>query len=87
MCGADGIVKLTDCKLSSAFLHEATPLNLRRTAIDNLSGFQGEGSCFIIPSGVIFTSTEVHQAPAEGIAAGAAAYTIRSPVASRWFSS
>ena len=22
MCGVDGIVKLTDCKLSSAFLHE-----------------------------------------------------------------
>ena len=36
MCGVDGIVKLTDCKLSSAFLHEAKPLNLRRAAIDNL---------------------------------------------------
>ena len=28
----DGIVKLTDYRLFSAFLHEAKPLKLRRTA-------------------------------------------------------
>ena len=87
MCGVDGIVKLTDCKLSSAFLHETKPLKLRRTAIDNLSGFQGESSYLTIPSRVLFTSAGVHQVPAEETAAGGSAYTFRSPAASRWFSS
>ena len=34
-----GIVKLTDCRLFLAFLHEAKPLKLRRAAIDNLPKF------------------------------------------------
>ena len=72
MYGVDGIVKLTDCRLSSAFLHETKPLNLRRAAIDNFSRFQGECSCLTIPSRVLFTSAGVHQAPAEATAAGGA---------------
>ena len=36
----EGIVKVTDCRLFSAFLHEAKPLSLRRAAIDNLPGFR-----------------------------------------------
>ena len=35
-----GIVKLTDCRLFWAFLHEAKPLNLHRAAIDNLPKFR-----------------------------------------------
>ena len=35
-----GIVKVTDCRLFSAFLHEAKPFKLRRAAIDNLPGFR-----------------------------------------------
>ena len=38
----DGIVKLTDCRLFSAFPHEAKPLKLRSAAIDNLPGFRSE---------------------------------------------
>ena len=38
----EGIVKLTDCRLFSAFLHEAKPLKLRRAAIDNLPRFRSE---------------------------------------------
>ena len=72
MYGVDGIVKLTDCRLSSAFLHEAKPLKLRRAAIDNLPGFQGESSYLTMPSRVLFTSAGVHQAPAEATAAGGA---------------
>ena len=72
MYGVDGIVKLTDCRLSSAFLHEAKPLNLRRAAIDNLPGFQGESSYLTMPSRVVSTSAGVHQAPAEVTAAGGA---------------
>ena len=37
-----GIVKLTDCRLFSAFLHEAKPLKLRRAAIENLPRFWSE---------------------------------------------
>ena len=37
-----GVVKLTDCRLFSAFLHEAKPLKLRRAAIDNLPRFRSE---------------------------------------------
>ena len=37
-----GIVKLTDCGLISAFLHEAKPLKLRRAAIDNSPRFRSE---------------------------------------------
>ena len=36
----EGIVKITDRRLSSAFLHEAKPLKLRKAAIDNLPGFR-----------------------------------------------
>ena len=36
----EGIVKLTDCKLFSAFLYEAKPLKLLRAAFNNLSGFR-----------------------------------------------
>ena len=39
---AIGIVTLTDCRLFSAFLHEATPFKLRKTAIDNLPRFLNE---------------------------------------------
>ena len=35
-----GIVKLTGCRLFSAFLHEANPLKLLRAAIDNLPRFR-----------------------------------------------
>ena len=38
----EGIVKLTDCGLFSAFPHEAKPLKLRKAASDNLPGFRGE---------------------------------------------
>ena len=34
-----GIVKLTDCRLFSAFLHEAKPLKLLRAAFDNFQDF------------------------------------------------
>ena len=37
-----GIVKLTDCRLFSAFFHEAKPLKLRKAAIDNLPRFWSE---------------------------------------------
>ena len=37
-----GTVKLTDCRLFSAFLHEAKPLKLRKAAIDNLPRFRSE---------------------------------------------
>ena len=37
-----GIVKLTDCRLFSAFLHEVKPLKLCREAIDNLPRFRSE---------------------------------------------
>ena len=37
-----GTVKLTDCRLFSAFLHEAKPLKLRKVAIDNLPRFRSE---------------------------------------------
>ena len=40
-----GIVKSIDCRLFSAFLHEAKPLTLRRTAIDNLPGFRVNPVC------------------------------------------
>ena len=36
----EGIVKVTDCRLISAFLHEANLLKLRRAAIDNLPRFR-----------------------------------------------
>ena len=39
-----GIVKLTDCRLFSAFFHEAKPLKLRKAAIDNLPRFWSESS-------------------------------------------
>ena len=39
---ADGIVKLTDYRLFSAFLHETKPLKLRKVAIDNLRRFRSE---------------------------------------------
>ena len=35
----EGIVKLTDCRLFSAFLHEAKPLKLLRAAFDNFQDF------------------------------------------------
>ena len=38
----EGIVKLTGCRLISAFLYEAKPLKLSKTAIDNLPIFRGE---------------------------------------------
>ena len=38
----NGIVKLTDCKLFSAFLHEAKLLKLCGAAIDNFPGFRSE---------------------------------------------
>ena len=41
-CPISGIVKLTDCRLFSAFLHVAKPLKLRRAAIDNLPRFRSE---------------------------------------------
>ena len=37
-----GIVKITDRRLFSAFLHEAKPLKLRKAAIDNISGCRSE---------------------------------------------
>ena len=37
-----GIVKLTDYRLFSAFLHETKPLKLRKVAIDNLRRFRSE---------------------------------------------
>ena len=37
-----GIVKLTDRRLFSAFLHEAKPLKLRRAATDNEPRFRSE---------------------------------------------
>ena len=39
---AEGIVKLTDCRLFLIFLHEAKPLKLHRAAIDKLSRFRSE---------------------------------------------
>ena len=39
-----GIVKLTDYRLLSAFPHEAKPLKLRKTAIDDLPRFRSESS-------------------------------------------
>ena len=39
---AKGIVKLTDYRLFSAFLHETKPLKLRKVAIDNLRRFRSE---------------------------------------------
>ena len=38
----EGIVKLTDYRLFSAFLHEAKPLKLLRAAFDNLSRFRSQ---------------------------------------------
>ena len=38
----DGIVKLIECRLFSAFLHEAKLLNLRGGAIDNVPRFRSE---------------------------------------------
>ena len=40
--GVDGIVKLTECRLLSAFLHGAKPLKLHKAAIDNLPRFRSE---------------------------------------------
>ena len=40
--GYDGIVKLTECRLLSAFLHGAKPLKLHKAAIDNLPRFRSE---------------------------------------------
>ena len=37
-----GTVKLAECRLFSAFLHEAKPLKSRNTAIDNLPRFRSE---------------------------------------------
>ena len=37
-----GIVKLTECRLLSAFLHGAKPLKLHKAAIDNLPRFRSE---------------------------------------------
>ena len=37
-----GIVKLIDCRLISAFLHEAKPLKLHKAAIDDLLRFRSE---------------------------------------------
>ena len=39
---AKGIVKLIECRLFSAFLHEAKLLNLRGGAIDNVPRFRSE---------------------------------------------
>ena len=39
---ATGIVKLTDCRLFSAFFHEAKLLKLRKAAIDNLPRFRSQ---------------------------------------------
>ena len=39
---AKGTVKLTDCRLFSAFLREAKSLKLRKAAIDNLPRFRSE---------------------------------------------
>ena len=44
LLGQIGIVKLTDCRLFSAFFHEAKPLKLRKAAIDNLPRFWSESS-------------------------------------------
>ena len=42
-CGnREGIVKLIECRLFSAFLHEAKLLNLRGGAIDNVPRFRSE---------------------------------------------
>ena len=38
----EGIVKLIECRLFSAFLHEAKLLNLRGGAIDNVPRFRSE---------------------------------------------
>ena len=38
----DGIVKLIECRLFSAFFHEAKLLNLRGGAIDNVPRFRSE---------------------------------------------
>ena len=38
----EGIVKLTECRLLSAFLHGAKPLKLHKAAIDNLPRFRSE---------------------------------------------
>ena len=40
--GLAGIVKLTDCNLFLAFLHEAKPLKLRKAAIDDFPRFRSE---------------------------------------------
>lgn len=37
---AAGIVELTDCRLFSAFFHEARPLKLRKAVIDYLPRFR-----------------------------------------------
>ena len=39
---AYGIVKLTACRLFSAFLHEVKPLKSRRAGINNLQRFRSE---------------------------------------------
>ena len=39
-----GVVKLTDCRLFSAFLDQAKPLKLRKTAIDYLPRFGSESA-------------------------------------------
>ena len=36
------IVKLTDCRLFSAFLHEATPLKMNKAVIEYLTRFRSE---------------------------------------------
>ena len=41
-CTHAGIVKLIECRLFSAFLHEAKLLNLRGGAIDNVPRFRSE---------------------------------------------
>ena len=40
MSTREGIVKLIECRLFSAFLHEAKLLNLRGGAIDNVPRFR-----------------------------------------------
>ena len=39
---SEGIVKLTDCRLVSALLHEAKPLKLRKAAVDYLPRFRSK---------------------------------------------
>ena len=52
----EGLVKLTDCRLFSAFLYEAKPLKLRRSATDNLPGFRSE-SGYLDKAAVRFVRT------------------------------